>query len=305
MPTSRRPSSRASARSRASRLELPTSRPGNNESIWTILTWPARPCGSGDPVHETNAVIVVSEFPLKFIPAQAGTRMSGGPIDAERKCSDAVCHDTRQREALLRGSGAKNGIWHPDRIRARVRRRSPRLGAADARVRKRYRCITYRARLHALRRTRRQGRLQLSRRDARLRGGARSSQDRQGASHRAVHGRLYVLAGRAQSSRPRALHGPSRHRLGLRTLAHGRLPQALACARRPVRARRCAQVAETYGHGPPYHLQAQGPARFRRVHPASRRARLARPANTSRGFQGGRPSLYDFEAEIRKLGPRR
>ncbi len=63
-----------------------------------------------------------------------------------------------------------------------------------------------------------------------------------------------------------------------------------------------AQVAETYGMGPsrvPFLLKdPRGFAEFT--------TRLAEhdvrgSANTSRGFQGGRPSLYDFAAEIRKL----
>jgi proline iminopeptidase len=63
-----------------------------------------------------------------------------------------------------------------------------------------------------------------------------------------------------------------------------------------------AQVAETYGMGPsrvPFLLKdPRGFAEFT--------MRLAEhdahgSANTSRGFQGGRPSLYDFAAGIRKL----
>jgi proline iminopeptidase len=61
-------------------------------------------------------------------------------------------------------------------------------------------------------------------------------------------------------------------------------------------------VAETYGLGPsrvPFLIKdPRGFAEFSRM--------LAEhdpvgSANTSRGFQGGRPSLYDFEAEIAKL----
>jgi 3-oxoadipate enol-lactonase len=63
-----------------------------------------------------------------------------------------------------------------------------------------------------------------------------------------------------------------------------------------------AQVAETYGMGPsrvPFLLKdPRGFAEFtKRL--AEHDARGS--ANTSRGFQGGRPSLYDFAAEIRKL----
>ena len=62
-------------------------------------------------------------------------------------------------------------------------------------------------------------------------------------------------------------------------------------------------VAATYGHSAsrvPFALKdPRGFAEFT--------ARLAEhdprgSANTSRNFQGGRPSLYDFEAELRKLG---
>lgn len=61
-------------------------------------------------------------------------------------------------------------------------------------------------------------------------------------------------------------------------------------------------VAETYGLGPsrvPFLIKdPRGFAEFSRMlaeHDAQG------SANTSRGFQGGRPSLYDFEAEIVKL----
>jgi len=61
-------------------------------------------------------------------------------------------------------------------------------------------------------------------------------------------------------------------------------------------------VAETYGLGPsrvPFLVKdPRGFAEFSRMlaeHDAQG------SANTSRGFQGGRPSLYDFEGEIRKL----
>jgi proline iminopeptidase len=61
-------------------------------------------------------------------------------------------------------------------------------------------------------------------------------------------------------------------------------------------------VAETYGLGPsrvPFLVKdPRGFAEFSRMlaeHDA------VGSANTSRGFQGGRPSLYDFEAEIVKL----
>lgn len=61
-------------------------------------------------------------------------------------------------------------------------------------------------------------------------------------------------------------------------------------------------IAETYGLGPsrvPFLVKdPRGFAEFSRMlaeHDAQG------SANTSRGFQGGRPSLYDFEDEIRKL----
>ena len=63
-----------------------------------------------------------------------------------------------------------------------------------------------------------------------------------------------------------------------------------------------AAVAKTYGYGPsrvPFLIKdPRGFAEFSRMlaeHDAQG------SANTSRGFQGGRPSLYDFESEIRKL----
>jgi proline iminopeptidase len=63
-----------------------------------------------------------------------------------------------------------------------------------------------------------------------------------------------------------------------------------------------AKIAETYGMGPsrlPFLLKdPRGFAEFT-GHLAEHDAQGS--AHTSRGFQGGRPSLYDFEAEIRKL----
>ncbi len=63
-----------------------------------------------------------------------------------------------------------------------------------------------------------------------------------------------------------------------------------------------AAVAKTYGQGPsriPFAIKdARGFAEFARMlseHDAQG------SANMSRGFQGGRPSLYDFDAAIRKL----
>jgi 3-oxoadipate enol-lactonase len=63
-----------------------------------------------------------------------------------------------------------------------------------------------------------------------------------------------------------------------------------------------AAVAKTYGNGPsrvPFAIKdARGFAEFSRMlseHDAQG------SANTSRGFQGGRPSLYDFESGIRAL----
>ncbi len=63
-----------------------------------------------------------------------------------------------------------------------------------------------------------------------------------------------------------------------------------------------AKIAETYGMGPsrvPFLLKdPRGFAEFTR-HLAEHDAQGS--AHTSRGFQGARPSLYDFEKEIRKL----
>jgi len=63
-----------------------------------------------------------------------------------------------------------------------------------------------------------------------------------------------------------------------------------------------AAVAKTYGNGPsrvPWAIKdARGFAEFSK-HLAEHDAQGS--AHTSRGFQGARPSLYDFEAEIRKL----
>ena len=63
-----------------------------------------------------------------------------------------------------------------------------------------------------------------------------------------------------------------------------------------------ARVAKTYGNGPsrvPWAIKdARGFAEFSK-HLSEHDAQGS--AHTSRGFQGARPSLYDFEAEIRNL----
>jgi 3-oxoadipate enol-lactonase len=63
-----------------------------------------------------------------------------------------------------------------------------------------------------------------------------------------------------------------------------------------------AAVAKTYGNGPsrvPFAIKdARGFAEFLE-HLAEHDAKGS--ANTSRGFQGGRPSLYDFEEAIKRL----
>ena len=72
--------------------------------------------------------------------------------------------------------------------------------------------------------------------------------------------------------------------------------------RRPVRARRRGRGGQDLRpRREPHSVRAQGPARLCRICRASGRARCAGSAHTSRGFQGARPSLYDFEDAIRRL----
>ena len=118
-------------------------------------------------------------------------------------CSDGLRGHVRRSEALLRRGRSR----HADPLRARVRRRPPQLGKAAARVRQAIsvHCLCS-ARLQTVRRAERSGGLQLPARHARRGRGTRSSADRARAPHWAVDGRLYRVAGCAQSSR--AAFGP-------------------------------------------------------------------------------------------------
>ncbi len=63
-----------------------------------------------------------------------------------------------------------------------------------------------------------------------------------------------------------------------------------------------AKVAETYGHGPSrVQFLMKDPRGFAEFTAMLAQHDAQGSANTSRGFQGGRPSLYDFESDIRKL----
>jgi proline iminopeptidase len=63
-----------------------------------------------------------------------------------------------------------------------------------------------------------------------------------------------------------------------------------------------AKVAETYGYGPArVTFLIKDPRGFAEFTAMLAQHDAQGSANTSRGFQGGRPSLYDFENDIRKL----
>jgi 3-oxoadipate enol-lactonase len=63
-----------------------------------------------------------------------------------------------------------------------------------------------------------------------------------------------------------------------------------------------AKVAETYGYGPArVTFLIKDPRGFAEFTTMLAQRDAQGSANTSRGFQGGRPSLYDFENDIRKL----
>ncbi len=63
-----------------------------------------------------------------------------------------------------------------------------------------------------------------------------------------------------------------------------------------------AKVAETYGYGPArVQFLIKDPRGFAEFTAMLAQHDAQGSANTSRGFQGGRPSLYDFEAEIAEL----
>jgi 3-oxoadipate enol-lactonase len=63
-----------------------------------------------------------------------------------------------------------------------------------------------------------------------------------------------------------------------------------------------AKIAATYGHGPSrLTFELKDPRGFAEFARQLAEHDAVGSANTSRGFQGARPSLYDFEEEIRKL----
>ena len=62
------------------------------------------------------------------------------------------------------------------------------------------------------------------------------------------------------------------------------------------------KVAKTYGYGPArVTFLIKDPRGFAEFTAMLAQHNAQGSANTSRGFQGGRPSLYDFESDIRKL----
>ena len=145
---------------------------------------------------------------------------------------------------------------------------------------KRYRCIAYSARGYTPSDVPadRDG-LQLPACDARRGRRARSSQDRQRAYRRPVDGRLHGAAGRAQSSRARALDDARRHRLGQRALVHGRRSTSIrASSATSVRARRLGArwPRPTATGRAACRSLIKDRARLCRIREASRRARRAR-----------------------------
>ena len=106
------------------------------------------------------------------------------------------------------------GHGHADRVRARVRRRPPLVGNADAPFRPAPSLHhLQRARLSAVRRPREACELFAGPRDRRHPGGDEAPQDRQGACRRPVDGRLRHPAFRPAPRRARAVAGRGRRRL--------------------------------------------------------------------------------------------
>ena len=125
----------------------------------------------------------------------------------------ALRHHPRQRAPALRGGRQR----HAAPVRARVRRRLSRLGAADALLRAALPLhhLSRSRGYHALRRAARSVVLRLRAIPRRRDRGAGSSQDRQGAHLRPVDGRLRDAERRHQVSAARAVAHAGRHRLRL------------------------------------------------------------------------------------------
>ncbi len=124
----------------------------------------------------------------------------------------------------------------------------------------------------------------------------------QRAYRRPVDGRLHNAAGRAQSSDTRALDDAGRNRSGSERWYTEQFHKHSRAIADQFEREGAGAVAKTYGLGPsrvPFLIKdTRGFAEFSRQlaeHDAQG------SANTSRGFQGKRPSLYDFETEIRNL----
>ena len=170
----------------------------------------------------------------------------------------------RQCAPALRGSGQR----HAAPVRARVRRRLARVGAADALLRAALSLhhLFVRAaitpsdvpptpdllRLRAIPR----------RRDR----GARSSEDRQGAHLRPLDGRLRDAVRRHEVSAARAVADARRHRIGLGALAIWRNSARPRRRPRGIRHARVGGRREDLRHGPGAHpVRGEGPARLQGI----------------------------------------
>ena len=169
----------------------------------------------------------------------------------------------RQCAPALRGSRQR----HAASVRARVRRRPSRLGAADALL---LAALSlhhlFGARLYAFRRAADARLLRLREIPRRRDRDARSSQDRQGAHLRPVDGRLRDALRRHQVSAARALAYARRHRLGLGARLPGGIPRRRGSHREGIRQARLGGGREDLRHGPGAHsVRGEGPARLQGV----------------------------------------
>jgi len=158
------------------------------------------------------------------------------------------------------------------------------------------------ARIQTVRRSEQSGGLQLPARHEGRSRGARSSADRASPSYRALHGRLYCVAGRTQSpGRVRSLVLAGTGSVSERWYTedfHKRSRDLAAQFEKDG----SAAVAQTYGRSASrITFELKDPRGFAEFSRQLAEHDAQGSAHMSRGFQGTRPSLYDFEAEIRKL----
>ena len=130
-----------------------------------------------------------------------------------------------------------------------------------------------------------------------------SPQDRQGAHLRPLDGRLRDAQRRHDVSAARAVAHDGGHRVGLGTRRARRIPRILAQATAAEYDKVGSEgVAKTYGMGPArIPFEVKDPRGYKEFYDqfASHSAKGA--ASTLRGYQAGRPPIYEFEADIKKI----